>query len=266
MNPRSRHWQDLSWTDFADLPEGVVAILPVAAIEQHGPHLPLSTDATLNAAILWRALDRVAPDLPVLALPMQSVGLSVEHTAFPGTLTGSAETLLGFWTEIGRSVARAGVRRLVLFNSHGGQPQIVELACRRLRIEARMFAVGVSWFALAPPDLPDPHGIHGGRVETSMMLACAPELVDMARARNFRSAWTRHENAAALLSPEGAVGFGWQTQDLHPAGALGDASLATAEDGHRLLDRAADRLAQLLGEVSRFDVDAWMKDAADAGE
>ena len=194
---------------------------------------------------------------------MQSVGLSVEHTAYPGTLTGSAETLLALWTEIGHSVARAGVRRLVLFNSHGGQPQIVDLVCRRLRIEARMFAVAASWFALAPPppELDDPHGIHGGRVETSMMLAAAPQRVDMARADNFRSAWMRHENRFSTLMPEGAVGFGWQTQDLHPAGALGDATLATAADGHRVIEHAGERLATLLAEISAFDVQAWLRDA-----
>ncbi len=261
MTLPSRFWQDLAWTDFAALPDNTVAVLPVAAIEQHGPHLPVAVDATLNAAIVAAALVRSAPELPVLVLPMQSVGLSVEHSAYPGTLTGSAETMLAFWTEIARSVARAGVRRIVLFNSHGGQPQIVDLVCRRLRIEARMFAVAASWFALAPPDLNDPHGIHGGRVETSMMLAAAPARVDMARAENFRSAWMRQENRFAALTPEGAVGFGWQTQDLNPAGALGDATLATEADGRRLIDHAGSRLAALLAEVSAFDLDAWLRDS-----
>ncbi len=224
--------------------------------------MPVSVDATLNAAIVTAALARIAPDLPVLVLPMQWVGLSVEHVAYPGTLTGSAETVLALWTEIGRSVARAGVRRLVLFNSHGGQPQIVDVVCRRLRIEARMFAVAASWFRLAPPPpaMDDPHGIHGGRVETAMMLAADPGHVDMTRAENFRSAWMRQENRFTTLMPEGAVGFGWQTQDLHPAGALGDATLATAADGRQVIDHAGERLAALLAEVSAFDIDAWLRD------
>jgi creatinine amidohydrolase len=123
----SRHWQNLTWTDFRSLPADAVAILPVAAVEQHGPHLPVSVDATINAGLLARALELVPADATVLALPMQSVGLSVEHVRFPGTLTLSAETLIAVLTEIGRSVARAGPRRLVILNSHGGQPQVVEV-------------------------------------------------------------------------------------------------------------------------------------------
>src|ERR1700684_2486780 len=114
-----RHWQNLTWTDFRSLPDDAVAVLPGAAVEQHGPHLPVSVDATINAGILSRALQLVAPDATVLTLPMQSVGLSVEHIRFPGTLTLSAETLIAVLTELGRSVARAGVRRLVFLNSHG---------------------------------------------------------------------------------------------------------------------------------------------------
>ena len=117
-----RNWQDLCWRDFPALPAHTVAVLPVAAIEQHGPHLPVSVDATINAGIPERALQIGAADTTVLALPMQSVGLSVEHIRFPGTLTLSAETLIAVLEEIGRSVRRAGVRRLVFLNSHGGQP------------------------------------------------------------------------------------------------------------------------------------------------
>ena len=116
-----RNWHDLTWPEIAALPARTVAILPTAAIEQHGPHLPLATDAEINAGILARTAPLLADGPDVLVLPMQAVGLSVEHIAYPGTLTGSAETLLSFWTEIGRSVARAGVRRLLLLNSHGGQ-------------------------------------------------------------------------------------------------------------------------------------------------
>ncbi len=140
MTPLPRRWQDLAWTDFATLSPDTVVVLPVAAIEQHGPHLPVSVDATINQGILTAALALLPAEAPVLVLPAQVVGLSVEHTKFPGTLTGSAETLLALWTEIGESVARAGVRRLVIFNSHGGQPQLVDLVCRRLRIRERMFA------------------------------------------------------------------------------------------------------------------------------
>ncbi len=261
MTQPSHHWQDLPWTAFGHLPADTVAVLPVAAIEQHGPHLPVSVDTTINEALVAATLALLPEAAPVFVLPTQAIGLSVEHARFPGTLTSSAETLLALWTEIGESVARAGVRRLLILNSHGGQPQLVELVCRRLRIRARMLAVGCLWSRLGVPDgLDDPHGIHGGRVETSLMRHVAPGLVDMARARNFRSAWLDMAGHFATLTPEGAVGFGWETQDLHPEGALGDASLATAEDGERLLQFTAIKLAALIDEMRRFDLDAWLRD------
>ncbi|HET9019480.1 MAG TPA: creatininase family protein [Acetobacteraceae bacterium] len=257
----SRYWQDLPWTAFRTLPADAVAVLPVAAIEQHGPHLPVSVDTTINQGLVARTLTKLADDMPVLVLPTQAVGLSVEHIRFPGTLTGSPESLLALWTEIGESVARAGVRRLVILNTHGGQPQLGDLLCMRLRGRARMFAVNCFWSRLGRPEgLDDPGGLHGGLIETSLMLHLAPERVDRTRAANFRSAWLDHEAAFPMLRPQGPIGFGWETQDLHPAGALGDASRASAEIGARVLDFAATRLAALLEEVRRFDVDAWLRD------
>ncbi len=241
----SRHWHDLTWTDFASLPDDAVAV-PVAAVEQHGPHLPLSVDATINAGILARSLALVPPDATVLALPMQSVGLSVEHVRFPGTLMLSAETLIALLTELGRSVRRAGVRRLVMLNSHGGQPQVVDIVCRRLRGDG-MFAVNCVASRLGlPPDVTlerdeRVHGIHAGLVETSMMLHLVPDLVRMPHAIDFRSAWLEREATASVLSPEGSVGFGWEAQDLHPAGALGNARAATAELGEARRSCAARR-------------------------
>jgi creatinine amidohydrolase len=258
-----RHWQDLAWTDFSSLPRDAVAILPVAAVEQHGPHLPVSVDATINAGLLARALELVTGDATVLALPMQSVGFSVEHVRFPGTLTLSAETLISVLTEIGRSVARAGVRRLVILNSHGGQPGIVDIVCRRLRGDG-MFAVNCMASQLGlPPGMvlsanEARHGIHGGLVETSVMLRLCPDLVQMDLATDFRSAWLDREAEMSVLSPEGGIGFGWETQDLHPAGALGEASAATAEMGAAILEFQAARFVTLLREVRRFDLDSWM--------
>jgi creatinine amidohydrolase len=262
----TRNWQDLAWTDFASLPPDTVAVLPVAAVEQHGPHLPVSVDASINAGILARALTLLPADATVLALPMQSVGLSVEHIRFPGTLTLSAETLIAVLTEIGRAVLRAGVRRLVILNSHGGQPQVVDIVCRRLRGEG-MFAVGCSASRLGlPADVllsrdEAVHGIHGGLIETSLMLHLHPDLVRMDQAIDFRSAWLAREASVTVLTPEGGVGFGWETQDLHPAGALGDAAAATAELGAAILAHQANRLAVLLQEVRRLDIDGWMRPA-----
>ena len=264
-----RHWQDLAWTDFGVLPPDTVAILPVAAVEQHGPHLPVSVDATINAGLLARTLELLPPDATVLALPMQSVGLSVEHVRFPGTLTLSAETLIAVLTEIGRSVASAGVGRLVILNSHGGQPQVVDIVCRRLRAD-KMFAVSCMASRLGLPGSvvlsrdEERHGIHGGLVETSLMLHLRPDLVRKEHAVDFRSAWLEHEASMSLLTPEGGVGFGWETQDLHQAGALGEASAATAADGAAILEYQSARLAKLVEEVRRFDVASWMRTAPQA--
>ena len=260
----SRHWQELTWTDFRSLPDDAVAILPVAAVEQHGPHLPVAVDATINAGILARALELLPADATVLALPMQSIGLSVEHIRFPGTLTLSAETLIAVLTEIGRSVARAGVKRLVILNSHGGQPQVVDIVCRRLRGDG-LFAVGCMASRLGfPPEISltreeQAYGIHGGLIETALMLHLRPDLVRMEHAIDFRSAWLAQEDVMTILTPEGGIGFGWETQDLHRMGALGDASAATAATGAAILEHQAGRLAKLLDEVRRFDLGNWLQ-------
>jgi creatinine amidohydrolase len=267
----SRYWQDLTWTELARLPAQTVAILPVASIEQHGPHLPVSVDSTLNEGILRRALELAPPELPLLVLPIQKIGLSVEHIRFPGTLTLQPETALALWTDIGNSVARAGVRKLVIFNSHGGQPQVVDIVCRRLRIAHRMFALAVSWFKLsrrrdAEANLPEAerrHGIHGGAVETAMMMHLTPELVRSDAIADFSSRWLAREAEFEQLVPEGAVAFGWETQDLHPSGAVGDPTLATAQMGAEIVDNAAQAFVTLLQEVHRFDAQAFLQDGPD---
>lgn len=263
MSLPTRFWRDLPWTAFAALPEDTVAVLPVAAIEQHGPHLPVAVDAVLNEGVLARVLERLPAEFPVLVLPTQAVGCSVEHLRFPGTLTSTPETLIALWTEIGHSVARAGVKRLVLLNSHGGQLQIMDIVARRLRIECGLFCVGAMWsrFGMPPglvPPLEARYGIHAGFVETSAMLALRPDLVDMTKARDFPSAWMVAENAAPHLVPGGGAAIAWQAQDLNAAGAVGDAARATAEAGEAILDHAAGRIAAMLEEVRRFDIAAWL--------
>ena len=264
-----RRWDALAWTEFRDLPKDCVAILPVAAIEQHGPHLPVSVDAALNAGIVDRALGLLPVDMPVVVLPAQNVGHSPEHARFPGTLSLGADTILALWSELGAGVARAGIRRLLIFNTHGGQPQLVELVCRRLRASHGLFAVGTSWFDLARSDpaeacLPVAErrwGIHAGAIETAMMRHLHPGDVREAAVGNFAPAWARHAAGNTQLAPHGGVGFGWETQDLNPSGAIGDARLGDAALGARIVDQAAAALATLLEEIRRFDIDAWMRDA-----
>lgn len=258
----SLYWEHLTTAQFAarDFARTVV-VLPVAATEQHGPHLPVSTDAALGEAILRRAAERLGPDADVLILPMQRIGKSDEHLAFPGTLTVSLDTLRALWRDLARSVARAGARRLILFNSHGGQIALVDIVCRDIRIELGMLAVACSWFRIA--DVDDlfsaheiEHGIHGGDIETSMMLAVDPAHVDMSRAEDFTPLTVAIAQSGSPLTAEGRVGFGWQAQDLHPAGVCGDAANATADKGRLVIDRAAEGLVRLIDAARAFNLGA----------
>jgi creatinine amidohydrolase len=256
--PLPARWQDLSTVDFRALDgERTVALLPVAAIEQHGPHLPLSTDATIAAGLVDRLLARLPSGTPLLVLPLQAVGKSDEHIDYPGTLTLSAQTLIALWCELGASVRRAGVRKLILLNSHGGQIGPLQIVARELRAAHGMLAVAASWFAFGLPAgvvsaQEQRHGIHGGAVETAMMLALRPDLVAMDLARDFRPATLRLAEEAPRLASLGAAGFGWQTQDLHPAGACGDATLASAAMGEAILAHAVAALQELVSEVVRL--------------
>jgi creatinine amidohydrolase len=253
----SRYWWDLTTEEFASLEAGsAVALLPVCAVEQHGPHLPIRVDAAINAGILARALELVPKELQLLVLPAQNVGKSNEHTAFPGTLSINYETLGHLWFDLAESVHRAGCRKIIFFNSHGGQPQLIDIVCRELRVRLDMLAVNCAWFSVTQmSDLFDPqelqYGIHGGAVETSIMLHLHPDLVKMDRARNFVSHAIALEAQSTVLRVEGATAIGWQTQDLNPAGACGDATRADAALGKELIERAAQALVALVADVAR---------------
>jgi creatinine amidohydrolase len=254
----SRHWWDLSTEQFAALDKGrMIALLPVCAVEQHGPHLPVRVDAAINAGILARALQLIPEDPPLLVLPAQNVGKSDEHLAFPGTLSIHYETLGRLWFDLAESVSRAGCRKIIFFNSHGGQPQLIDIVCRDLRVRLGMLAVNCAWYNITRmEDLFEEqelrHGIHGGAVETSIMLHLHPDLVNMQRARNFVSRAMAVEAENAVLRVEGPTGIGWQTQDLNAAGACGDATRANAALGKELIERAAKSLAALVADVARY--------------
>ena len=258
MGLKSPWWWDLTTQDFADIDaERAVAILPVGAVEQHGPHLPVRVDAAINAGIIARAVELMPADCPALVLPMMPVGKSDEHLAFPGTLTLSHETLARVWFELGESVHRAGIRKILFFNSHGGQPQLLEIVCRELRVKLGMYAVSAMWPRLIDMDAlfnPDEnrHGIHAGQSETSIMLHLHPELVEMHLAENFVPLSVEMERESEILGRGGSVSFGWQAQDLHPKGACGDATKATAQLGAITVERAAQRLVALVNEISRY--------------
>ena len=255
-------WADLVTNDFARLdPERTVALLPVAAVEQHGPHLPLSVDADIARGLLKRTLGILPVDTPLLVLPTQDVGYSPEHLGFAGTLSLRAETVLHLWTEIGECVARSGVRKLLIFNTHGGQVGALDLVARDLRARLGLLVVSSSWFNLPltdedGADLSAPigahearFGVHGGAVETSMMLAMDAQRVRMDRAQSFASTSQQRALSLPVLGNGRSARLAWQTQDLNPAGAVGDASAATPELGERLLGAASRSLAALVREM-----------------
>lgn len=251
-------WHEMCTTDFARVDaDRTIALLPVAAIEQHGPHLPLSTDAVINEGVVRLTLQRLPADSSVLVLPALNIGDSLEHTAFKGTLSVDLQALLGAWLSIGHSVARAGVRKLVIFNSHGGQRAHVDQVALRLRVECSMLVVRTHSFLMGvPPGLFDDdelaHGLHGGAVETSLMLHLRPDLVRHDALADFPSAARTRFGPGGVLGFEGAAGsLGWMMQDVNPDGACGNAAAATAEKGERLLEHLAARLVALLGEVAR---------------
>jgi creatinine amidohydrolase len=263
MQLPSRFWADLTSRHFAQLAasgaiDQAVAVLPVAAIEQHGPHLPVSVDTTLVNGVVNASLAHLPADLPVLFLPTQQVGKSNEHIRFPGTLTLSAQTLISVWMELGASVARAGFKKLVLLNSHGGQVSVMDIVARDLRTAHDLIVYHTSWYNLPLGEAvmgqfpPEEHrfGIHAGDMETSMMLALAPQLVDMAQAKNFHS--TSQDRAAKhpILGNGSSAKLGWQMQDYNPQGAAGNALAATAAKGHALVNAAGMQLALMLQEVS----------------
>jgi creatinine amidohydrolase len=254
-------WSDLSSPEFALLPpDRTVAVLPVGAIEQHGPHLPVAVDTCLLDRIVAHALALMPPGLPILVLPTSAVGKSNEHRDFPGTLTLSAATLGRVWYELGAAVRRAGVRKLLLFNSHGGQPQVAQIVARDLRIDHQMLAVAANWFSWGLPEgLFDAaeirHGIHGGAIETAMMLAARPDLVDTAAAADFVPVTVADDLDYPRLRALGAAGLGWQAQDLHREGVCGNAGAATAEAGRAVIDHAARGLVELLDELVRFPLE-----------
>ena len=277
MTLPSRFWADLCTRDFAQLdPARTIAVLPVAATEQHGPHLPLSVDSVLADGIVAASLPHLAPELSVLFLPTQAVGLSPEHARFPGTLTLRAETVLRLWTDIGESVAAAGVRKLLLFNSHGGQVSVLDLVARDLRARLNLLVYSCSWFNLPLHDAQgqdlnalfsaEEHrfGIHGGEIETSMMLALAPQRVQMDQARHFASTAQARAQQFPILGNGRSAKLGWQTQDYHPAGAVGNAAAATAAKGEALVQAAGRALAQLLAELDRLPL-STLVDRPDLG-
>lgn len=246
----SRFWADRRAPEYLRVdPMRTIAVLPTAAVEQHGPHLPVGTDMLIGQGLCDLLAARAPDDMDLRILPVMAVGKSNEHLWAPGTLTLSADTALRAWTEIGLSVARAGVRKIVILNSHGGNADLISILARELRVQAGLFAVRAGWSAFGLPegvysDQETRFGIHGGDMETSLMLYFRPDTVDMTAARDFRSS-----AETAAIPPIGPVAYGWIASDLNPAGVVGEAHLATAEKGRVTAEKLVGDVITLLRQV-----------------
>jgi creatinine amidohydrolase len=253
-NPPHRYLPYLSWTEIADLPdrENTVIVLPTGATEQHGPHLPCAVDTVISAGVVGHALARLPASVPAYAMAPITYGKSEEHLHFPGTMTLTGETLLATMNEIGESVYRAGFRKLLIVNGHGGQPQVMEMAARELRLRHGDFIV-VPSFTWRVPHVAGQYlserekklAMHAGHAETALMLALAPDTVRMDRAvTNYPP-----EFPSKLLSPDGRPACAWSARDCGPSGIIGDPLPATAAQGQAILDSLADSWAQAITEL-----------------
>lgn len=258
-----RYWAELPTTAFdGDALCDHIVVLPLGATEQHGPHLPLSTDSSIAKGMLNALASKLPEAARVLFLPVLDVTNSVEHTNRPGTLSFGRDLTFRMVMEVARSVARAGVRKLVIVNAHGGNVGVMVDATHAIRAQLGMLCVATNWMRLGLPDgvisaKEKTADIHGGQLETAIMMALRPDLVDAGNAGFFPSLHSRLSDDFELIQAYGLIGFGWMGDDLNPSGAVGDASKATAEDGARIIDHQTEQMLRLLDEVARFQPD-WM--------
>jgi creatinine amidohydrolase len=256
--PPQRYFPYLTWSQIEQMPnkENVVIIQPVGAIEQHGPHLPIAVDSAISLGVLGKALSKLDHNLPAYALPCLYYGKSNEHIGFPGTITLSAQTLLAVITEMALSIYRSGFRKLILMNSHGGQPQIMEIAARDIHQKHPDFSVFplFTWRVphvvgemLTPQERK--YGIHAGDAETSIMLSLLPQQVQMDKAvKEYPQGLPKD----SLLDMEGQLPFAWLTKELTKSGVMGDATVATTEKGDRILESLATGWVQVIQDVYKF--------------
>jgi len=259
MTYRKIWWNDFSALDFHGLdPMKTIAVFPVAAIEQHGPHLPVGTDTIINQGHLDLLVERVPEDLDIRILPVQAVGKSNEHIWQKGTISGTATNLIEAWTQIGLEIARTGIRKVVFVNSHGGNVSMLDIVARELRVQSGMLAVKAGWSHFWPKDIysdvENRYGIHGGDSETSLVMHFRPELVQLDRLQDFPSVAQRDEQQYKYMRPTGMLSYAWIASDIHPKGAAGEASKATADKGRITVETAVDGFIELLREVESYPV------------
>lgn len=235
-----------------------VLILPLGAHEHHGPHLPFETDTLIAEGITSRVIAALEGD-PVFALPAESVGYSPEHMDFAGSRTLTYRDAIERWCAIGERAAALGLRRMLLLNAHGGNAPLMQIVAQELRVRANLLCVATSWTRFGHPAgivgvEEKAFGIHGGDIETSVMLALAPERVDMDAARSHPNLQRDLAELYEHLRAYGPHGFGWKMQDLSPSGTAGNAAAGTPEKGEALLDAAMNGIATLIREIRAFDL------------
>lgn len=265
--PAQRFLPYLSWTEIAALPdrENTVIVLPVGAIEQHGPHLPCAVDSVISAGVLGTALARLPAEVRAFGLAPITYGKSDEHLHFPGTMTLTGPTLLATVTELGESVYRAGFRKLLLANGHGGQPQVLEMAARELRLRHGDFVIVPHHVSRLPnasglyvSDQEKRLAMHAGHSETALMLALAPDTVHMERAvANFPPPFP-----SKILSGDGRPACAWTARDFGPSGVIGDPQGATREQGLHILDTLAASWVEAITDLFHLqwvvrDAESW---------
>lgn len=252
----SRRYEDLKGPEIGRvITPSTILLLPIGAIEQHGPHLPLSVDSVIAEEVATAVVASCGEELDVWQLPTLSISKSNEHAWSPGTLYLSPETLLAVLRDIGRSIASTKAERLVLLNGHGGNTTHLVTVLRELRL-----AHGLKTF-LMHPSLPPAYGgtsteeemgmgIHGGLNETSVFMHLRPGQVDLSKAER-KVPERLAENSHVKFG--GSVSFGWLSNDFDPDGYIGDPTGANAELGKRLFDNAVATLAEAMAEVKTFD-------------
>ncbi len=256
MTSRTRHLVDLRGPEIAQrLTADSIIVQPLGAVEQHGPHLPLSTDSVIAAAVAEAAIERYGDEVDAWLLPTLEYTKSNEHAWSPGTIWLSATTLLAVLDDIGRCVATTNAQRLVFFNGHGGNSALLNVALRELRL-----AHGLRTFLAHPGVPPDQGGtspaaelgmgVHGGTDETSIMLHLAPQLVRMELGQRHVPEKIAQNNYVRF---GGKVSFGWLSNDFNPEGYVGDPTVATAELGKQLFDGAVQAFGEALREIAAFD-------------
>ncbi|NTJ43590.1 creatininase family protein [Agrobacterium larrymoorei] len=255
------YWNELNTLDFADLhKDRTIAVLPVASTEQHGPHLPVATDVAIANGMLAQLKVQRPDDIDFLILPTQEIGKANEHVHGPGTLSLGPEILIPAWTAIGAKVAEVGIRKMVIVNSHGGNVDIMSIVARELRVKHCMAVVGTQWGRFGNPDgMISEHeqkfGIHGGDVETSLMLHFRPDLVRMEFAQNFRSKAEWMKEQSKYLQPLPPHSLAWIAHDLNPHGVVGNAAAATAIKGEAICRHQVAGFIELLRDLTNYSLD-----------